>query len=72
MARVLIAVYRFLMSVLMWPAGLALIRHPNFRGTILSRLGLVLPPVPKGRPVIWIHAASMGEVKAVSGLIKAM
>jgi 3-deoxy-D-manno-octulosonic-acid transferase len=56
----------------MWPAGLALFRHPNFRGTILSRLGLILPPVSKGRPVIWIHAASMGEVKAVSGLIKAL
>lgn len=72
MERILIFLYRILTALLVWPAGLALSRHPNFRGTIASRLGIRLPRVPAGRPVVWLHAASMGEVKAVSGLIKAL
>ena len=39
-------------------------RHPAFR----ERLGFSLPKV-KG-PVIWIHAISVGEVKAASPLLK--
>ncbi len=72
MARILIFIYSILISIVMWPAGLLLERHPNFRGTMASRLGLKLPRVPKGRPALWIHAASMGEVKAVAGLIRAI
>lgn len=72
MARILIFIYRILVSVLMWPAGLVLSKHPNFAGTIPQRLGLILPEVPRGRPLVWVHAASVGEVKAVSGLVKAL
>ncbi len=72
MERVLILLYRILIALLVWPAGLILSRHPNFRGTIASRLGFRLPRIPAGRPVIWVHAASVGEVKAVSGLVKAL
>jgi 3-deoxy-D-manno-octulosonic-acid transferase len=45
-------------------------RHANFRGTILQRLGFRLPLPPSNRRVIWVHAASVGEVKAVAGLVK--
>jgi len=31
-----------------------------------------LPCVPVGREVLWIHAASVGEVKAAAGLVKAI
>ncbi|HQG33022.1 MAG TPA: 3-deoxy-D-manno-octulosonic acid transferase [Deltaproteobacteria bacterium] len=72
MARILIAIYSILVSILMWPAGILLSRHPNFAGTILQRLGLKLPEAPRGRPLVWVHASSMGEVKAVSGLLKAI
>ncbi len=72
MERILIFLYRVLTGLLVWPAGLVLSRHPNFRGTIASRLGLKLPRIPAGRPVIWVHAASVGEVKAVSGLVRAL
>jgi 3-deoxy-D-manno-octulosonic-acid transferase len=63
--------YRALMAVLIWPAGLLLCRHPNFAGTIAQRLGLKLPEPRKG-PVVWVHAASVGEVKAAAGLMKAL
>ncbi|HON63082.1 MAG TPA: glycosyltransferase N-terminal domain-containing protein, partial [Deltaproteobacteria bacterium] len=72
MAGFLILLYRMLVSVLMWPAALALRGHPNFAGTIAARLGLRLPEVPDGRPLIWVHAASVGEVRAASGLLAAL
>ena len=72
MGRILILVYRVLMAVLMWPAGLVLSRYRNFRGTIPARLGLKLPEIPASLPLIWIHASSVGEVRAVTGLIKAL
>ncbi len=64
--------YSLLMSVIIWPAGLLLSRHPHFNGTILQRLGLSLPDRTGTGPAVWVHAASVGEVKAVSGLIRAM
>ncbi|MDI9527081.1 MAG: 3-deoxy-D-manno-octulosonic acid transferase [Desulfomonilia bacterium] len=72
MGLVLTAVYRMLTGLLAWPAGVVLSRNPNFRGTILNRLGLVLPDIPAHLPLIWIHASSMGEVRAVTGLVKAL
>jgi len=69
---VLTAVYRVLTGLLAWPAGAVLSRYPNFRGTILNRLGLVLPDIPAHLPLIWIHASSVGEVRAVTGLVKAL
>jgi 3-deoxy-D-manno-octulosonic-acid transferase len=64
--------YRFLMAMLIWPAGLLLRRHPNFAGTIAQRLGLSLPDPGGAGPVVWVHAASVGEVKAAAGLMKAL
>ncbi len=72
MGLILTAVYRVLTAFLVWPAGVVLSRYPNFRGTILSRLGLVLPDIPAHLPLIWIHAASVGEVRAVTGLVKTL
>ncbi len=70
MASLIIVLYRILGAVLIWPASLLLFRHPNFRGTLLGRLGLRLPEIPSNRGIIWVHAASVGEVKAVAGLIR--
>lgn len=72
MGRILILVYRALMAVLMWPAGIVLSRYRNFRGTIPARLGLKLPEMPASLPLIWVHASSVGEVRAVTGLVKAL
>ena len=72
MADLIITIYRILGNILIWPVALVLSRHPNFRSTILQRLGIRLPASPVGREVIWIHAASVGEVKVAAGLIKAI
>lgn len=72
MASFMILIYRLLGSILVWPLAFILRRHPNFKGTLLQRLGLRLPEVPGGRKTLWIHAASVGEVKAVSGLVGAL
>ena len=72
MAEIAILIYRLLGTILVWPLALFLRNHPNFKGTIARRLGFVLPEVVAGRKTIWIHAASVGEVKAVSGLIRAI
>ena len=42
-------------------------RHPDF----LQRLGARIPD-PKKRPVIWIHAVSVGEAKAAQPLFRAL
>jgi len=70
MAQLIIFLYRLLGAILIWPLALLLRNHPNFKGTFAQRFGLVLPDVPQGRKVLWIHAASVGEVKAVAGLVK--
>ncbi len=72
MARLIIGLYRLLMLVLALPACLILRNKPNFRGTLRARLGLKLPAVPRGRPVVWVHAASVGEVRAIAGLVTAL
>lgn len=72
MAQLIIFFYRILGNILIWPAVLLLSRHPNFRSTIPRRLGITLPAIPNNRKTVWIHAASVGEVKAISGLIKAL
>jgi 3-deoxy-D-manno-octulosonic-acid transferase len=71
-ARLVLFIYRLLGTILVWPLAFFLKRHPNFKGTIAQRLGFVQPETPAGRRAIWIHAASVGEAKAVSGLIKAI
>jgi 3-deoxy-D-manno-octulosonic-acid transferase len=72
MATLALFVYRLLGTIGVWPLAFFLKRHPNFKGTIAQRLGFVLPEAPALRKAIWIHAASVGEVKAVSGLVKAI
>ena len=72
MAGLILWLYRLLMLAALGPACLILRRQPNFKGTLLARCGLKLPDVPVGRQLIWVHAASVGEVKAVSGLITAL
>ena len=57
--------YRLLLLAALGPACLILRRQPNFKGTLLARCGLKLPRVPDERPLIWVHAASVGEVFAV-------
>ncbi len=72
MASLIILIYRLLGSILVWPLAFILRRHPNFKGTLLQRLGLRLPEIPAEEKTLWIHAASVGEVKAVSGLVGAL
>jgi 3-deoxy-D-manno-octulosonic-acid transferase len=43
----------------------------KYRGSLLQRLGRNFPSIEKqGRKLIWIHAVSLGETKAVAALIK--
>lgn len=43
----------------------------KYRKSILKRFGSGFPLIKKGkRPLIWIHAVSLGETKAVSTLVK--
>ena len=72
MARILIILYGLLGSIAAWPLCFLLRNHPNFTGTLPERLGLRLPEIPSRSKVLWIHAASVGEVKAVAGLVQAM
>ncbi len=37
----------------------------KYRGSVLQRLGLCLPPPTNKKQVIWIHMVSMGETKAM-------
>lgn len=45
----------------------------KYRSSILKRFGSGFPVIKKeGRPLIWVHAVSMGETKAVAALVKSM
>lgn len=72
MARLILFLYRVVFNIVIWPACLYIFRHPNFKGAIAVRFGRGLPEIPEGRKVLWLHASSVGEVKAVSGLIERM
>ena len=72
MARVLIILYGLIGSMAAWPLAFLLRNHPNFKDTLLQRLGTILPELPTGRRILWVHAASVGEVKAVAGLVSAI
>ncbi len=61
--------YRVLGCLAVLPLSLYVRRHPNFAGTLRRRLSFSLPQVPDGRDLIWFHAASVGEVRAIAGLI---
>ncbi len=52
-----------------------ILRHGKYRSGLRERLGAVPPRlagVEASGPVMWIHAVSVGEVLAVSGLIEQM
>jgi 3-deoxy-D-manno-octulosonic-acid transferase len=44
----------------------------KYREGLLERLGLIRPKLSRERPVIWVHAVSVGEVLAVSRLVKTL
>lgn len=45
----------------------------KYRASFWQRLGFSFPVIDKGsRPLIWIHAVSVGETKAVSNLVKSI
>jgi len=71
MALLILGLYNLLATLFVWPLCLLVRRHPNFRGTLRLRLSLKLPARPQGE-LFWFHAASLGEVKAVAGLITAL
>jgi 3-deoxy-D-manno-octulosonic-acid transferase len=53
---------------------LQMMRHGKYRAGLRQRFGAV-PPTLIGRgeqPVIWVHAVSVGEVVASSGVVKAL
>lgn len=62
----------FLIALAYLPVFLyQLIFKGKYRKSILKRLGSGFPVIKKeGRPLIWIHAPSMGETKAVAALVK--
>lgn len=51
---------------------LQMMRHGKYRAGLLQRFGRVLPglAVPRGKPAIWVHAVSVGEVVAASGVVQ--
>jgi 3-deoxy-D-manno-octulosonic-acid transferase len=44
--------------------------NPEYRGRQRQRLGFVAPAPPPGG--LWVHAVSVGEVQAASGLVRAL
>lgn len=69
---------QILALLLLWPLLAAVvILRPKYRGRIPARLGLGLTSrlaglTAGGRPVIWVHALSLGEVNSAIPLIKAL
>ena len=47
-----------------------MLRHGKYRRGLRERLGTVPERLRTGRPSIWVHAVSVGEVLAVSELVK--
>lgn len=71
MAALILGLYNLLATLLVWPLCLLVRSHPNFKDTLQLRLSLKLPARPHGE-FLWFHCASLGEVKAVAGLITAV
>lgn len=45
--------------------------HKKYHGILWEKLGVVLPDFkPSDKPLLWIHAVSLGEFKAISYLIQ--
>lgn len=47
-------------------------RDANYRRRIGERFGFVAPALVPGRPVIWLHAVSVGETIAAAPLVEAL
>lgn len=46
-------------------------KHKKYKNSLWKRLGKEFPPIHKGdRPLIWIHAISVGETKVAASLVK--
>ena len=71
MTLLILGIYNLLATLIVWPLCILLNRHPNFKNTLRLRLSLKFPARPHGR-LFWVHGASLGEIKAVSGLITAL
>lgn len=51
--------------------GLLFLKKEKYRNNLRSRFGYGFPSVDKkGRKLLWVHAVSLGETKAVAGLVK--
>jgi len=70
-------IYAFLYDTLLFMLGLVLLPwmayqmlvKGKYRQNFLKRLGFRFPRIDKqGRQLLWIHAVSVGEAKAISGL----
>lgn len=70
-------IYSYLYDLILFVAGVCLLPwmlyqitvKGKYRKNFWKRLGFGFPSIEKnGRPLIWIHAVSMGETKAISGL----
>lgn len=67
----MLTLYR-LLGYALFPLVLPLLLlHPKLRGRLGQRLGFY-PDVPGAGPRLWVHAASAGDVKAVSPLLLAL
>lgn len=53
---------------------LQMLRHGKYRAGLRQRLGVVPAGLkaPEGKPTIWVHAVSVGEVVAASGAIEGL
>jgi len=68
-------IYNSLLHLMALPTlgkmGLEMVRTGKYRGNFLPRLGAGFPKIEKGsKKLIWIHAVSMGETKAVAPLVR--
>jgi 3-deoxy-D-manno-octulosonic-acid transferase len=71
MAALMLGFYNLMATLLVWPLCLLVRRHPNFKDTLRLRLSFMLPARTNGE-LFWFHGTSLGEVKAVAGLITAL
>ncbi len=71
MTRLLYACLMWMLSPLLWlKLRLRARREPVYGQAIAERFGYYTHAVPAG--ALWIHAVSLGETRAVAGLIKAL
>jgi 3-deoxy-D-manno-octulosonic-acid transferase len=63
----------YLFAFLLWGPVLLwrLVFDPRYRGGVYERMGFA-PPTVAARPVVWIHAVSVGELKATRQLLAAL